>query len=267
MGRIAGVTAAETRERLLRAAADVFAGQGFDGTRVARIAEAAGVSNGALYAHFASKADLLVDSLRTHGRGLLADLFAAEPDMPITDMLLLIGRRLTRRRDARGYLIVEALVAARRDEDVARPMHDYVGERAEWLAGLMRFLIFPRGLTYFPPSDRSGREIVKLIMTPGEPRERLCAPIYNKLAPDNPLGLLQEALVLAEAAEELEKRVRVEGVKTGKIQALDLPGQIRQALQQGILSSDEADALSRYDAKVMELLNVDDFAPQDIGTH
>jgi acyl-CoA dehydrogenase len=136
-----------------------------------------------------------------------------------------------------------------------------------WLAGLMRFLIFPRGLTYFPPSDRSGREIVKLIMTPGEPRERLCAPIYNKLAPDNPLGLLQEALVLAEAAEELEKRVRVEGVKTGKIQALDLPGQIRQALQQGILSSDEADTLSRYDAKVMELLNVDDFAPQDIGTH
>lgn len=56
-------------------------------------------------------------------------------------------------------------------------------------------------------------------------------------------------------------------MKTGKIQALDLPGQIRQALQQGILSSEEADTLGRYDAKVMELLNVDDFAPQDIGTH
>jgi acyl-CoA dehydrogenase len=135
------------------------------------------------------------------------------------------------------------------------------------LAGLMRLVIFPRGLTYFPPSDRSGREIVKLIMTPGEARERLCAPVYNTLAPDNPLGLLQEALELAEAAEALEKRVRVEGVKTGKIQALDLPGQIRQALQQGILSSEEADSLSRYDAKVMELLNVDDFAPQEIGTH
>jgi AcrR family transcriptional regulator len=138
MGRIAGVTAAETRERLLRAAADVFAAQGFDGTRVAGIAAAAGVSNGALYAHFDSKADLLVDALRTHGRGLLADVFAAEPDVPITDLLVLIGRRLARRRDARGYLTVEALVAARRDEDVARPMRDYVGERADWLAGLMR---------------------------------------------------------------------------------------------------------------------------------
>jgi AcrR family transcriptional regulator len=138
MGRIAGVAAAETRERLLRAAADVFAERGYDGTRVADIAAAAGVSNGAMYAHFSSKADLLVDALRTHGRQLLADLFAADPDRSITDVLLWIGRRLPRPRDPAGYLIVEALVAARRDEDVAGPMRDYVGERADWLADLMR---------------------------------------------------------------------------------------------------------------------------------
>jgi len=137
MGRIAGVTAGQTRDRLLRAAADVFAERGYDGTRVADIAAAAGVSNGALYAHFASKADLLIDALRTHGRRLLADLFAADPDRSITDLLLAIGRQLPHRREPQGYLIVEALVAARRDEDVARPMRDYVGERGDWLAGLM----------------------------------------------------------------------------------------------------------------------------------
>ena len=138
MGRIAGVTAAETRERLLRAAADVFAERGYDGTRVADIAAAAGVSNGALYAHFGSKADLLAAALRTHGRHLLADMFAADPNRSVVDLLLAVGRWLPRRRDARGYLIVEALVAARRDEDVARPMREYIGERADWLAGLMR---------------------------------------------------------------------------------------------------------------------------------
>jgi AcrR family transcriptional regulator len=138
MGRIAGVTAIETRERLLRAAADVFAERGYDGTRVADIAAAAGVSNGALYAHFGSKADLLVDALRTHGRRLLAEAFATDPGRSVTDLLLVIGRWLPRRRDARGYLIVEALVAARRDEDVAGPMRGYVGERADWLVGLMR---------------------------------------------------------------------------------------------------------------------------------
>ena len=148
MGRIAGVTAAETRDRLLSAAADIFAKRGYDGTRVADIATAAGVSNGALYAHFASKAELLVRSLRAHGRRLLAEAFAAEPDRPVTELLLVIGRWLPRRRDARGYLLVEALVAARRDEDLARPMRAYVGERARIAkkisAGpLTPFLVFP----------------------------------------------------------------------------------------------------------------------------
>jgi AcrR family transcriptional regulator len=138
MGRVAGVTAAETRERLLRAAAEVFAARGYDGTRVADIAAAAGVSNGALYAHFSSKGDLLVDALRTHGRRLLADLFVADPSRSITDLLLVIGRWLPRRRNARGYLIVEALVAARRDAGVAVPMRSYIGERADWLGDLMR---------------------------------------------------------------------------------------------------------------------------------
>jgi AcrR family transcriptional regulator len=138
MGRIAGVTAAETRGRLLSAAAGIFAERGYDGTRVADIAAAAGVSNGALYAHFASKAGLLTEALRAHGRRLLAEAFAADPERPLTDLLLAIGRWLPRRRDASGYLLVEALVAARRDQDVARPMRAYVGERADWLAGLMR---------------------------------------------------------------------------------------------------------------------------------
>jgi AcrR family transcriptional regulator len=137
MGRIAGVTAAQTRERLLSAAADAFAGRGYDGTRVSDIAAAAGVSNGALYAHFGSKAELLVAALRTHGRRLLAEAFAADPGQPVTDLLLLVGRWLPRRWDARGYLIVEALVAARRDAGVGRPMRDYIGERAGVLAGLV----------------------------------------------------------------------------------------------------------------------------------
>jgi AcrR family transcriptional regulator len=138
MGRIAGVTREETRERLLSAAADAFAQRGYDGTRVADIAQAAGVSNGALYAHFGSKAELLVAALRVHGKKLLADQFAADPGRPVVDLLLDIGRGLPRRREPRGHLVVEALVAARRDADVARPMHDYMGERAGWLTALMR---------------------------------------------------------------------------------------------------------------------------------
>jgi len=138
MGRIAGTTAADTRDRLLSAAADVFASRGYEGTRVADIARSAGVSNGALYSHFGSKAQLLMGALRAHGRRRLAELFSTDPNRSITDLLLAIGRWLPRRRDARGYLVVEGLVAARRDEDMARLMGDYVGERADWLAEIVR---------------------------------------------------------------------------------------------------------------------------------
>jgi AcrR family transcriptional regulator len=115
----------------------VFAERGYDGTRVVDIAAAAGVSNGALYAHFGSKAELLVAALRAHGRRGLAGLLAADPDRPVTELLLEAGRHL-RRRDPGGYLVVEALIAARRDRDVAGLMRGYMGERADWVAGLVQ---------------------------------------------------------------------------------------------------------------------------------
>jgi acyl-CoA dehydrogenase len=134
-----------------------------------------------------------------------------------------------------------------------------------FLAGVMRLLILPRGLTYSAPSDRLGRSLADLVMAPTESRERLCRFVYRTLEPTNPLGLLQEALVLAQTAEPIEKRIRVDGVKTGKVTALDLPGQIQQALAAGIVSETEAAALREYDRKVMDLINVDDFAPNELG--
>jgi acyl-CoA dehydrogenase len=133
------------------------------------------------------------------------------------------------------------------------------------LAALMRLLIFPRGLTYFPPSDRLGRDIVDLIMNPTATRERLSRHIYKTKNSNNPLGLLQEALIMSTMAESLEKRMRVDGIKTGRVTALDLPGQIEQAMRAGILSEAEAAVLRDYDAKVSDLVAVDDFAPHELG--
>jgi acyl-CoA dehydrogenase len=134
-----------------------------------------------------------------------------------------------------------------------------------WLAAAMRVLIFPRGLTYSAPSDRLGRQIVDVVMTPSEARDRLTRGVYRTLEPTNALGLLQEALVLALAAEPIEKRIRVEGVKTGRVTALDLPGQIQQSLAAGLISETEAAQLREYDRKVMELVHVDDFDPHELA--
>ncbi|HSY09124.1 MAG TPA: acyl-CoA dehydrogenase [Steroidobacteraceae bacterium] len=132
-------------------------------------------------------------------------------------------------------------------------------------AGIMRMLVFPRGLTYSAPSDRLGSALAAIVMNPTEAREELCRFIYKTVEPNNPLGLLQEALCLAPLCESIEKRIRVEGVKTGRVGALDVPGQIQQALAAGIISETEAAALRDYDAKVMDIVNVDDFAPQELA--
>jgi AcrR family transcriptional regulator len=55
----------ETRSRLLAAAATVFAERGVEGASVDAIAEAAGRTSGALYAHFGSKEGLLIELLES----------------------------------------------------------------------------------------------------------------------------------------------------------------------------------------------------------
>jgi len=134
-----------------------------------------------------------------------------------------------------------------------------------WLAGFMRAFIFPRGLTYFAPDDRLGRKVAELVTQPTEARERLCGGAYTTLEPTNHLGLVQEAMVLTMAAEPLLKKIRVEGAKTGRVTALDLPGQVTEAEAAGILTADEAGQLREYDRKVMEIIHVDDFDAADLA--
>ena len=133
------------------------------------------------------------------------------------------------------------------------------------LAAFMRFFIFPRGQTYHAPGDPLGHAIVEQMLRSSSTRDRLTQGVYRTVEPTNALGLLQEALVLADTAEPLERRLRVEGVKTGRITALDLPGQIQQALAAGILSETEAATLRDYDRRVMDIIHVDDFTTEDLA--
>jgi len=102
-------------------------------------------------------------------------------------------------------------------------------------------------------------------LRPTATRDRLTSGIYRTIEPDNPLGMLQEALEGADGAEPLEKRVRVEGVKTGRVTALALPDQVRQALAAGILSETEAATLQEHDRRVMAIVSVDDFTDEEIA--
>ena len=132
------------------------------------------------------------------------------------------------------------------------------------VAGVLRLMIFPRGRTYFAPSDQLGAEIVDLVTHSTPTRERLAIDAYKAQHAGNPLGELQMALEMAEHAAPLEKKIR-EAVKAGLIQGPDLPALIEAALAEGLLIEDEAEQLRHYDKAVMALVAVDDFAPEDFA--
>jgi AcrR family transcriptional regulator len=73
---------AETRERLLKAAGEVFAERGFYGASVEEITERAGFTRGAFYSNFETKADLFLAVLDAHiarERQVVADLLTEDP--------------------------------------------------------------------------------------------------------------------------------------------------------------------------------------------
>ncbi len=64
------------RERILRAAVEVFAQRGYFNAKVAEIAREAGVADGTIYLYFQGKEDLLITIFREHMKDYLARLEA-----------------------------------------------------------------------------------------------------------------------------------------------------------------------------------------------
>jgi AcrR family transcriptional regulator len=123
-----------TRTRLLDAAVEVFRERGYDGAGVHEIARRAGLTTGAIYANFRGKADLLFEAIGARSGDELDSLLAASrTKLTAAELLAELGTHLLD-GDAGGGassrgLLIEAFVAARRDDDVAILVRGLVDER------------------------------------------------------------------------------------------------------------------------------------------
>lgn len=108
-----------SRAALVDAAFEEFTTKGYEAATVAGIAERAGVTTGALYAHFAGKLDLL---LATVDLTPIADVARSLDGLGATDAGVLaarLARGVAERPDPRRVLLLDVIVAARRDPHVA----------------------------------------------------------------------------------------------------------------------------------------------------
>jgi AcrR family transcriptional regulator len=116
------VTASEDapiRDRLLDAAAAVFAERGYDGTKVGDIAKRAGLSTGAIYSQFQNKSDLLMRALVERATAGYDDTVAHLRTLPYEESLLGTARAFLQSTEP---LLLDALAAAQRDEQLAEQL-------------------------------------------------------------------------------------------------------------------------------------------------
>ena len=119
---------AETRQRLLAAAAELFATRGIDGVSVDAVADAAGRTSGAVYAHFGSKHGLLLAVLDEWTHTLLTALSAevaagGSPDDQLAAVWDNVGRAPDGSGRNRVLLELELWLRAARDPEAARVLH------------------------------------------------------------------------------------------------------------------------------------------------
>ena len=114
-----------TRDRILDAAAELFARRGFDATSVDAIAERAGLTVGALYRHFDTKGDLLLDVVRRAltslpiARHMRGDSGRADLLPQMVALYMAPDSRRLRR------LVIELHTAASRNQRVARLFREF----------------------------------------------------------------------------------------------------------------------------------------------
>jgi AcrR family transcriptional regulator len=127
-----------TRERLLDAALEVFLAQGYDGARLADVARTAGLTTGAVYSNFRNKAELLSEALGGRTSAEIDELLGAIPAASLPDALRLLGREIVDPPHARERtLLLDAIVAARRDRDLADTLRGRARHRRAQLSELV----------------------------------------------------------------------------------------------------------------------------------
>lgn len=124
------------RDRLLRAALELFTGRGYDQTSLDQVAGAAGFTKGAVYSNFTSKDELFLTLMDQQvGRRIASVREALQRSGGGADSARLVGDRLTRALDEDRewqLLFLDYVLRAARDPVVRKQFVAHAGGSGRW---------------------------------------------------------------------------------------------------------------------------------------
>ena len=238
---------------------------------------------------FASSPELAAPETRAYYKDLsrISAAFAFLADVS----MLVLGGALKRKEKISGRLgdglsmLYLGSATLKRFEDTGRPVEDlplvhhamqdilYQAQQAldgvianfpsRLVAAGLRFVLFPLGKRFAPPSDELNHQCASLLLTPSAARDRLTMGMYLSKSEADPTGQLEAAFAATIACEPIEKKLR-EAVRSGKLERRFQEELSALARDKGIISAEEFSLWQRKETLRKGVIKVDDF-PQDFG--
>ncbi len=131
------------------------------------------------------------------------------------------------------------------------------------VAVLMRVAVFPLGNHTRPATDKSAKPIVSLVLEPTASRDRLTREIFISQDLDDNLGVLEAAFRKVIETEDANRKLE-RAVRDGMVKRFLGNDFIGEAVEKGVLSKQEGEALRERERLVAKVIAVDHFDPDEI---
>ncbi|ANS84681.1 Acyl-coenzyme A dehydrogenase [Vibrio scophthalmi] len=132
------------------------------------------------------------------------------------------------------------------------------------IAKLLKWVVMPLGKVRCMPSDKLDSQVAQIIQTPSATRSRLGRNQYLTASEFNPAGRIEQALHIILEAEPIFDKVCQAIGKRRAFLKLDMIAE--QGLELKAITEEEAQLLIKAEEQRLYVINVDDFAPQELAT-
>jgi acyl-CoA dehydrogenase len=129
------------------------------------------------------------------------------------------------------------------------------------IGGIVKWLIFPLGSPYSPPSDRTGKAVARLLLTENESRDRLVSGVYLS-DQDDASGRVHTAFHLALTSTAAEHAIR--NALNEHVTWENYGPLVQRAVESGVITEEQATTVRLAQEAARAVIEVDEFTKSEI---
>ena len=130
------------------------------------------------------------------------------------------------------------------------------------LGRIVRLIVFPFGLPYSGPNDKTVKAVAKILLSENESRDRLVDGIFISDRADA-TGRVNKAFHLVLEAAPAERAIK--NALKESVNFENYEGLVRRATESGVITEEQATMVRLAQQASAKVIAVDDFPPEELG--